>query len=97
MDQQSWPCVLAQNLTFNTSVGTNSPFQWRMDDPCTDDSAVKEQEACHQRHHNLCEPSSGEALLRDEPLWRGVGFGFLFGAVDTSLRGSFCKQAAVLL
>lgn len=50
-----------------------------MYDPCTDDSAVKEQEACHQRHHNLCEPSSGEALLRDEPLWRGVGFSSLFG------------------
>lgn len=90
-------CVLAQNLTFSTSVCTKKPFQGRMDDPCTDDSAVREQEACHQRHHNLCEPSSGEALLRDEPLWKGVGFSSLFGAVDSSLRGSFCKQAAVLL
>lgn len=73
------------------------PLQCRMLDPCTDDSAVKEREACHQRHHNLCEPSSGEALLRDEPLWRGVGFSSLFGAVDSSLRDRFCEQAAVLL
>lgn len=38
----------------------------------TDDSGVKEQKACHQRHCNLCDPSSGQALLRDEPRLRGV-------------------------
>lgn len=36
----------------------------------TDDSDVKEQKACHQRHYNLCDPSSGEASLRDEALLR---------------------------
>lgn len=63
----------------------------------TDDSDVKEQKACHQRHYNLCEPSSGEA--RDEPLLRGMDLvpcvrrdnGWM-----SSLGDSFCEQAALL-
>lgn len=70
-----------------------------MYDSSTDDSDVKEQKACHQRHYNLCDPSSGEALLRDEPLLRGMDSvpcvrrdkGWM-----SSLGDSFCKQAAPL-
>lgn len=71
-----------------------------MYDPSTDDSDVKEQKACHQRHYNLCDPSSGEALPRDEPLLRGMDLvpcvrrdkGWL-----SSLGDSFCKQLLPLL
>lgn len=64
----------------------------------SDDSDVREQKACHQRHYNLCDPSSGEALLRDEPPLRGMDLvpcvrrdeGWL-----SSLGDSFCEQAAV--
>ena len=77
--------------------GSETPLHCRMYDPCTDDSAVKEQQACHQRHHNLCDPSSGEALLRDEPLWRAVGISSLFGVADSSLGDRCSEQTAVLL
>lgn len=38
----------------------------------TADSDVKEREACHQRHYNLCDPSSGRALPGDERPLRGM-------------------------
>lgn len=67
-------------------------------DSSTDDSDVKEQKACHQRHYNLWDPSSGEALLRDEPLLRGMYLVPVWAGikVDWVHLDSFCKQTAPL-
>lgn len=61
-------------------------------------SDVKEHKACHQRHYNLCDPSSGQALPRDERPLRGMdlagskvaGLGKSYSASEQTAGGTSC-------